>query len=66
MDLMKRFWNDESGQGLTEYAVIIALVSVALILVLIAFRDEIARVFNDIRGELNTAGVTQASTATGT
>ena len=62
MELLKNFWSDESGQGLTEYAVIIALVSVALILVLIAFRDEIARVFNDIRGELSTATVTQAAT----
>lgn len=62
MELLKNFWSDESGQGLTEYAVIIALVSVALILVLIAFRDEIARVFNDIRGELSTATVTQATT----
>ncbi len=62
MQLFKNFWNDESGQGLTEYAVIIALVSVALILVLIAFRNEIGRVFNDIRGELQTATVQQATT----
>lgn len=62
MELVRNFWSDESGQGLTEYAVIIALVSVALILVLIAFRDEIARVFNDIRGELETATVSQATT----
>jgi len=62
MELLKNFWSDESGQGLTEYAVIIALVSVALILVLVAFRDEIARVFNDIRGELSSATVQQATT----
>lgn len=62
MNLFKSFWSDESGQGLTEYAVIIALVSVALILVLIAFRDELARVFNAIRGELKSTTVTQAAT----
>jgi len=62
MNLFKSFWSDESGQGLTEYAVIIALVSVALILVLIAFRDELARVFNAIRGELKSTTVTQAGT----
>ena len=27
MKLIKSFWADESGQGLTEYAVIIALVA---------------------------------------
>lgn len=52
-ELFKSFWADESGQGLTEYALILALVSIALILVLIAFRDEIGRVFNAIRTELN-------------
>jgi pilus assembly protein Flp/PilA len=51
-ELFKSFWKDESGQGLTEYALIIALVSIALILVLIAFRDEIGRVFNEIRSTL--------------
>lgn len=62
MKLLKNFWNDESGQGLTEYAVIIALVSVALLLVLAAFRDEIASVFNDARSELNATAITQAAT----
>jgi pilus assembly protein Flp/PilA len=63
MELMKNFWTDESGQGLTEYAVIIGLVSVALLLVLLAFRDEIARVFNSARNELQTyASPAQAST----
>ena len=52
--LFKSFWADESGQGLTEYALIVALVSIALILVLVAFRNEIGRIFNAIRGELNT------------
>jgi pilus assembly protein Flp/PilA len=48
MDLMKRFWNDESGQGLTEYALVLALISIGLIAVLIVFRDAIGRVFDRI------------------
>ena len=62
---VQRFWRDDSGQGLTEYASIVALVSVALILVLIAFRDELARIFNAMRTELNTrvgSSINQAST----
>ena len=51
--LFKSFWTDESGQGLTEYALIIAHVSIALIIVLIAFRNEIGRVFKSIRNELS-------------
>ena len=55
MDLMKRFWNDESGQGLTEYALIIALVSIGLILILLVFRNAIGDVFNNIANKLNSA-----------
>ena len=51
------FWSDDSGQSITEYALIIALVSLGLVLVLIAFRDEIGRVFNSIRSTLEAEGV---------
>lgn len=54
-DLMKRFWNDESGQGLTEYALILALVSIGLIAVLVLFRDAIGKVFDEIVGVLDKA-----------
>lgn len=58
-DLMRRFWTDESGQGLTEYALIIALVSIGLIAVLILFRDAIGDVFTSIIGELENAPANQ-------
>lgn len=54
-DLMRRFWTDESGQGLTEYALIIALVSIGLIAVLLLFRNAIGGVFDAIIGELDNA-----------
>ena len=53
--LFKSFWNDESGQGLTEYALIIALVSIALIVILIIFRTEIGDVFSKIADALQGA-----------
>ena len=62
MKLLKSFWTDESGQGLTEYAVIIALVSVALLIVLAAFRNELGRVFNAIRTSLSNQTITQVGT----
>ena len=57
--MFKSFWADESGQGLTEYALIIALVAIGLILILISFRDAIGRIFVAIRGELNAAPTNQ-------
>ena len=61
--LIQRFWSDDSGQGLTEYALIIGLVSIGLILVLTAFRDEIGRVLNDITLELRNVGPNQVPAA---
>ena len=51
-ELFTSLWKDESGQGLTEYALIIALVAIGLIIVLVAFRNEIGQVFNRIRTTL--------------
>jgi len=53
MKLFQQFWTDESGQGLTEYASIVALVSIGLMLVLIAFRNELGRIYNAMTTELN-------------
>lgn len=46
---------DESGQGLVEYALIIALVSIFLIAVLGLLGDGIDSVFRDIIAELEGA-----------
>jgi pilus assembly protein Flp/PilA len=53
----ERLRRDEDGQGLVEYALIIALVSVALILVLQALGTSITGVFNAIGDELENAGI---------
>mgnify|MGYP006317877069 FL=1 len=53
--LFKNFWSDESGQGLTEYALIIALVAIGLIAILVLFRNAIGNVFNSSRNTLNAA-----------
>ena len=53
--LFNALWQDESGQGLTEYALLIALVSLGLFLVLGEFRDEIGAVFNAASDKLDDA-----------
>ena len=54
-NFVQRFWKDESGQGLVEYVLIIALVAIGLIAVMIVFRNSIGGTFDTITGELNNA-----------
>jgi pilus assembly protein Flp/PilA len=46
-------WNDESGQGLTEYALLIALISLGLILALGRYRNTLGNVFRNAANALN-------------
>ena len=49
----QRLWSDEQGQGLTEYALLIALVSLGLILLLGRYRNAIGNVFRNATNVLN-------------
>lgn len=42
-----RFSSHESGQGLVEYVLIIALIAIGLIAAILMFRSAIGRVFGD-------------------
>ena len=53
--LWQAFSSDESGQGLVEYALIIALVAVGLIAILLVLRNSIGDVFNNAASALNNA-----------
>ena len=53
--LLSRFFNDESGQGLVEYALIIALVAIGLITILTVLRNSIGTVFKTSATALNSA-----------
>jgi pilus assembly protein Flp/PilA len=53
--LLRVFVADESGQGLVEYALIIALVAIGLIAILTLFRNAIGNVFNSTKNTLNNA-----------
>ncbi|HEX3031515.1 MAG TPA: Flp family type IVb pilin [Bacillota bacterium] len=45
-NMLKRLWKEEQGQGMTEYGLIIALIAIAIIGVLVAFKEKIAGIFN--------------------
>ena len=54
-NLLKSLWNDEAGQGLVEYVLIIALVAIGLIAIITVFRNAIGKIFQTISDTLNTA-----------
>ena len=53
--VLSKFMKDESGQGLVEYALIIALVAIGLIAILVVFRNAIGNVFKKSSDALNNA-----------
>jgi pilus assembly protein Flp/PilA len=53
MNTLMAMWNDETGQGLVEYALIIALVSIGLILALTVLKNAIQTIFQKIGNTLN-------------
>lgn len=57
--MIEKFFAEESGQGMAEYALIVGLVGVALIAVLVKFKDS-------IKGVLNTTSDTLSTVSTGT
>lgn len=54
---MKKLWNkflsEESGQGMVEYGLIIALIAVALIVVLGLLSDSLEAIFNRVKTALD-------------
>lgn len=52
MELFKRLWNDEEGQGMVEYGLIIALVSIVVILALTAIGGGLNTIFENISNTL--------------
>lgn len=50
--MLKRFLKDESGQGMVEYALIIALIAVAVIAAITALSTGIGGKFNEVSNNL--------------
>ncbi|SET59841.1 pilus assembly protein Flp/PilA [Natronincola peptidivorans] len=52
MELLKRLWREEEGQGMTEYGLIIALVALAVIIGLRALGTGLGEIFDNIKDTL--------------
>jgi Flp pilus assembly pilin Flp len=49
----RAFWLDEAGQDLTEYAFLLAILALAIVVMLFNFRDTIAKVIGQATDCLN-------------
>jgi pilus assembly protein Flp/PilA len=49
---MRSFFRDDDGQGLVEYALIIAVIAIAVIVAMIFLRDQISNIFSNIGNNL--------------
>lgn len=52
---LEKFVHDEQGQGLVEYALIVALVAIALMSIMVLFRNGIGNAFNESKNRMNNA-----------
>lgn len=48
MNFIRKFFYDEDGQGLTEYALLVFLIGISLMGVAWVFRNEIRHIYEDI------------------
>ena len=50
--LFTRLFKEEEGQGLTEYALILGAIAIAVIIILIAIGGQINSIFQGVRTDL--------------
>jgi pilus assembly protein Flp/PilA len=55
MDLARKFWNDESGQGLAEYALLLGLIVVGVVILIQGMGVSIKNIFGRANSELKSA-----------
>lgn len=53
---MRRLWTDEAGQDMAEYALLLGLIALAIVVAVVAFRDAIHSKFLAAANLLNGSG----------
>ena len=54
-DFMMQLWQDESGQDLAEYALLLGLITVAVVTVLVVIGGQVLELFERTEDALNEA-----------
>lgn len=57
-ELIQKFLKDESGATMVEYAILVALISVAAIVIIVAVGQQVNEAFTKVSDELTAGGVT--------
>jgi pilus assembly protein Flp/PilA len=52
LNLMKSFWKEERGQGMTEYGLILALLVIGVIAVLVVMGPKLTQKFESVSNNL--------------
>jgi len=55
MALVKKFWDDESGQGLAEYALLLGLIVIGVVVLIQGMGVSIQKIFTKANSDLATA-----------
>ena len=55
MVLARKFWNDESGQGLAEYALLLGLIVIGVVVLIQGMGKSITTIFTKANSDLKTA-----------
>ncbi len=58
LKLVKRLWKEEEGQGLAEYALILALIAIACVVALSTLGGAISGKLNKVEQDLDYKGTT--------
>jgi pilus assembly protein Flp/PilA len=60
MQLAKNLWNDESGQGLAEYALLLGLIVIGVVVLIQGMGVSIKNIFNRANSDLTQAATPQS------
>jgi pilus assembly protein Flp/PilA len=52
LTMVKKLWNEEKGQGMTEYGLILALLVIGVIAVLVVMGPKLAAKFTEVSDKL--------------
>ncbi len=61
LEMAKRFLKDDDGASMAEYAILLAVITGALVTILGLYTNSIVNIFNFIRGQLDAAHQMAAS-----